>query len=221
MSVLIEAKKIEVIELRKNGLTFSEISAKLKVPKGTISRWLRGIKFEDFEQKKIIENQKDRKLRAITKSKLSNQVRKKFGEREALIDAKKILEKNYKDPIFIFVLGIYTSHGLKESNSFQFSASNIETALLIRDWLRKYFGVDPNSLKFRLFTRSNSPKSAINYWITLVGSEKKVKITNYETQNRKKMAQNNGIIQILCHKKRLEQTVSFVFRLLLDKIDKI
>lgn len=209
-------QKEVVISLRKNGLTLSEISKETGLRKGTISRWLKGIIFDVEVRQKILNRQKEQKVRGLTKLRLAKEMKKKFGARTALIEAKHSFEKYKKEPLFIAGIALYWADGSTKNNYFQFSTSDEIKALLMIDWLNKFSKVSGDTIRFRLFSPILMAKENQIFWAKYVGSIKKMALSTYPTQNKRKKDGNKGFLQILCYDISLQQKVIFWQNLLVE-----
>lgn len=209
-----------VISLRRNGLTLSEISKETGLRKGTISRWLKGVIFDIEAQQKILIHQKERKARGLTKLRLTKEMSKKFNERKSLIEAKKIFEKNKNDPLFITGIAFYWTDGSAKNNYFQFSTSDQNKLLLMLDWLNRFMKISGDSISFRLFSPILAVKDNQIFWAKYIGSVKKMSLTTYPTQNKRKNVENKGFLQILCYDLSIQQKVIFWQKLLFDYYQK-
>ena len=52
---LVPYKKNIATEMRKNGCAYSEIESSTRIPKSTLSYWLKGVKLSEPQQKKLKE----------------------------------------------------------------------------------------------------------------------------------------------------------------------
>lgn len=143
--------RIKAIEMRKNGLTYSEISKTLNVTKGQLSGWLMNISLSEDEkskiQSKIIINREKGRLNSSS----SNRNRRINREIEAYNDAKKIFDSNVHKPDFIIGIALYWAEGSKRTSNFQFINSDPDMIILMYSWIQRYLGTQRDKIGCRLF----------------------------------------------------------------------
>lgn len=208
-----------VISKRREGKTYSEISQETGIAKGTISRVLKGVIFEQDVRNRILERQKEQKNRGLTKSKLSIEMKKKFSARNSLIDAKKVFEKNKNNRLFQAGLVLYWSHGSFANNYFQFSSGDSSKIIMMLDWLNKFGSIQGSDIKYRLYSPIFKQKEVLSYWGNIVGSINKIAITSYKMQNPSKNVENKGFLQILCYKVSLQNKLKYLVKFIIDEIN--
>ena len=135
--------KAQATKLRKSGLSYNEISKKIKVSKSTLSFWLKGIVLKPEQQERLYtkqviilakgpRSQKERRSQEIA------QIIKKAGEEIAI----PISFEAYK----LFGAAIYWAEGSKTS-SFGFTNSDPYLIIFMTQWLNRVFGISPNTLR--------------------------------------------------------------------------
>ncbi len=192
--------KEQSILLRKNGATYSEISAKLKVSRGLLSKWFVGLPLSSSEKEGLLKHQKEVVLRSRSKSKLSRQMKKVFGERQALVGGQKSFKKFQADPRFLVGLSMYLSHGSFNNPYLQFSSDDEGAVQIFLDWLIRFLAVPVSSIRCRLYINSNIPYSeAQSGWIRKIAINDKQFLSPvvYKTrQKSKENGSNKGFLQI-------------------------
>lgn len=215
MIVSVENKRQKVIDLRGNGLTLSEISRELGLPKGTISRWLRGVNFSRESLLKISSHSAENRLRGLSKSKLTKSIKSKFNQRNSLIEAKKIFEKLKRDPFFISGLALYWAHGSFKNKYFQFTSGDSEKINFMLGWLKKYQKISLKETKYRLFCYQPLAKDSSAYWQKILGQEALIR-TTFLRPRLSKNVENKGVLQILVYDISLVQKMLFWQKLFVE-----
>lgn len=144
--------KNKAIELRIQGRTFREIRNEIpNLSKSTLSNWLRTVKLNQHQKRKLEENIKKNSYNARvrsgwTKKKLKiEKIRKIFKEAE--IEYKKLSNNR----LFIVGLTLYWGEGGKKTEMFEFTNSDPNAVLLMMKWLNEFCGVSNDRIKIRLY----------------------------------------------------------------------
>lgn len=156
--------KIQAIELRKNGLSYSEILKKINVSKSTLSLWLRNIELSDDQQHHLYVT-----LRQQNAYKLAR------GRREAKIKlSKKIIKeataefiKVKNDAEFVSGLMLYWAEGDKAETTEMVKFTNSDPAMIkfMMGWFRKICTVPENKFRIALHIHSlHCRKDLEVYW---------------------------------------------------------
>ncbi|MEK7567625.1 MAG: hypothetical protein AAB513_01760 [Patescibacteria group bacterium] len=192
--------KEQALLMRKNGATYSEISLKLKLSRGLLSKWFQGITLSPLEKEGLLKHQKEVILRSRNKSKLSRQMKKVFGERQALVGGQKSFKKFQSDTRFLVGLSMYLSHGSFGNSYLQFSSSDEEVVQIFLDWLIRFLGVPVSATRCRIYINNNiSHLEAQSAWIRKIAINDKqfLKPVIYKTrQKTKENGSNKGFLQI-------------------------
>lgn len=166
MKALDGSLKKKAIELRKNGLSYNEISKKLNIAKSTLSLWL-----SDLPLSELI------KQKNITKSKIiwaKNIV--SFNKKRSLIyqrETNQIL-KNYaleidtltKKDLFYLGIGLFLAEGSKrEKWSIRFANSDSLIIKIIFKFFREICNVKESDFRARIHLHPNiTNKVTLKYW---------------------------------------------------------
>lgn len=167
-----KATKSRAIRLRKKGLSLSEISKLLSVPKNTIQSWVVAIKLSKKQlerlKKKEIECGK-RGLRKALKINI-NKLAKWKEDVERRTDAFKTVTTK-KGMIAKLICGVlYLCEGAKYPSSRQliFGSSDPRMIKIFLDLLRKNFAIDENKIRCRIMLRyGQDSKPLMKYWSNL------------------------------------------------------
>lgn len=165
------------IEMRRRGLSYSEIENRLHVPKSTLSFWLKKIKLTS-EQIKKLDNKKIEVARANALKKISKTSR--IIEDIKNSSAKDIKEISRKELWLIGVV-LYWKNGNKSDlkKGVHFSSSDPSMIRLFLKWLKEAGGIKDEEIKFDIFIRRNKKdknnstvENAVNYWSEITGFSK-------------------------------------------------
>lgn len=166
----IRFKKGIAIELRKKGLSYSEIKNSINIPKSTIAYWLKNIKLSDLQIEKL-------KTRRSETAKLNSE--KRISKiLETIENIKKSSAKNIKkiSKRELWLMGIVLYWREKNKNDFYkgvyFSSSNPALIKFFLKWLKEIGRIDNEEIAFDIFT-GKSKKDAIAYWSEITGFPEK------------------------------------------------
>ncbi len=198
--------KQKIIELRKSGLSYNQISTFSRIPKSTLSTWLKDIPLSDAAKdkialrtnetaiKKLIERNKNQTIVAEKKYK---EIRKS-GEKES--------RKLLSDPLFLAGVSLYWAEGYKQGalgskwKSLDFANSDSEMIRLMVKFFVKFFCLKKSEIRIQIML--HDPKmaaEAINFWHKLTGVPKEnfirtcVSISRASLQKRNKKLQYGTI----------------------------
>lgn len=189
------------VELRKQGLSYSEIRKIVPVAKSTLQNWLT---FAGL---------------TLTKTHLEIQTRKRIQNRRLGTEASRLtrqrnmqvrvlttarnLKNVFSEPLFITGIMLYEAEGSKK-NECRFSNSDYRLHQIFIKFLKKYFLVDVDkNLKFSLFihkTRRRDLNKITGFWIQKLGINPE-RLRVYWKKNKVKNRRNNpeyvGQIQVI------------------------
>jgi hypothetical protein len=170
--------KILAAELRKSGKSYSQISAVLKIPKGTLSLWLKDIKLSNNAQAKI---QLRTKL-AISKLIIRNKQKTVISEkRHAQIYklGKKEAKKLLKDPLFLAGTSLYWAEGYKRGaegskwKSVDFANSDSQMIQIMILFFTKFLNLKKTEIKIQIMLHDKKMvEEAVNFWHNITGVPK-------------------------------------------------
>lgn len=182
----------KVIELRKKGLSYTEIKNKTGIAKSTINNWLSfaGLTLSkehlDIQNKKRIENH--------VLGTLASKVTRAKKKAKDINDFVQYHKQNLNDPLFVAGIMLYEAEGSKSENNC-FSNSDFRLIVVFIKFVEKYFNVDRNiDLSYRLYIheiRKNDLGRIIRFWSSKLNiNPKKIKISwkhNSVTERRKNL----------------------------------
>lgn len=134
--------KSAALELRKSEKSYREIKKLLKIPKSTLSDWLRKVKWSQKIRQILVEQAKEKStIRILKLNKIRGRQLEKICE-NARLEAQKEFEHFKLYPLFIAGVSIYWGEGDKSSRH-QVRISNIDPAMikLFVKFLREICGV--------------------------------------------------------------------------------
>ena len=107
--------KNEALKLRRRGKSYNEIRNQLRIPKSTLSGWLKKIHWSDKIKHKLTEKAKEKStIRLCSLNKIYRRYLSKIYE-EARIEAKQEFEYFKLHPLFVSGITIYWGEGDKLS----------------------------------------------------------------------------------------------------------
>ena len=160
------ATRERIENLRRRGMSYGEISKKTKIPKSTLSMWLKNVPLSLEDKQRLYTKQ----VRMITSGEYCQKQRR---EKEiSLIVEKSKLEINKpisEDTYRLFGSALYWAEGSK-SNMFQMTNSDPLLILFWVKWVEKIFKITPHKLTARLNVYpQQSEKQIKKFWSDLTG----------------------------------------------------
>lgn len=163
MSPYLEKYKQNIaIEMRKRGLSYSEIENRIHIPKSTLSYWLKNIKLTPEQIKKLngkrTEVAKKNALKKIFRtSKLIEEIKNSSSQ-----DIKEISKRE----LWLMGIMLYWKNGNKSDlkKGVHFSSSDTHMMKLFLKWLKEVGGIRDEEIKFDIFTPKKSAGEAIKNW---------------------------------------------------------
>ena len=148
-SIMDYSKKIRAVELRNNGLSYSEIRKSIDVSKSTLSLWLKDIGLTHEQKNRLTRLQATAYLGAK-----KIQARSLAHHKEIREAARKEAQGRLNDPFFIAGLMLYWAEGSKNAGSVLFSNSDPEMIRLMMKWFRKFCDVPEKKFRIGFFIHS-------------------------------------------------------------------
>lgn len=153
------------IELRKSGLSYSEIQNIIPVAKSTLQNWLAfsGLTLTKEHLEIQLRKSLDKRQAAVEASKLTRKRRKEKEIRNFIGHTRKFLE----EPLFITGAILYEGEGTK-NGSCTFSNSDYRLTESFLAFVEKYFELDrQRNIRYRVYiheTRKRDMRRIINFW---------------------------------------------------------
>jgi predicted transcriptional regulator len=166
------------VDMRKRGLSYSEIGNKLHIPKSTLSYWLKNLKLTPEQIKKLndkrVEITKTNALKKISRtSKMIEEIKSSSSQ-----DIKEISKKE----LWLMGVMLYWKNGNKSDlkKGVHFSSSDPYMIKLFLKWLKEAGGIKDGEIKFEIFLKNNGndknefKEKAVNYWSDVTGFPKAI-----------------------------------------------
>jgi hypothetical protein len=160
-------KKYKALNLRKLGLSYSEISAEIGVPKATVASWVQWAPLTEYQKTLLAGRLKLKQRKGRFAAGIALKARRIYREKAAYDQAEGEFKTLIADPLFgsffVYGLGLYsgktiakdeTKTGGKNSSNFQFTTADPEKARLMMQWVKRY-------LKMWCSKEESNPKSGI------------------------------------------------------------
>src|SRR3989338_5363352 len=155
-------KKNIAIEMRKRGLSYSEIKNRLHVPKSTLSYWLKNIKLTPEQNKKLNDRRIETAMaNALKKTSRTSKIIEKIKDSSSH-DIKGISRKE----LWLMGVVLYWKNGNKSDlkKGVHFSSSDPDMIRLFLKWLREVGGINNEEIKFDVFTKKKIKDKTVKYW---------------------------------------------------------
>jgi transcriptional regulator with XRE-family HTH domain len=157
--------RLRAIELRKNGLSYSEIRKSVNVSKSTLSNWLKDIELTNEQKKRLSKLQATGYIGAKTLQTISSERHREIREM-----AKREVSNLLDNSLFIAGLMLYWAEGDKRSGRVQFSNSDSEMIKLMMRWFREFCKVPEDKFRIGLFVHSlHVREDYLNFWSRITG----------------------------------------------------
>jgi len=164
-------EKEKAIKLRKNGLSYSEILAKIPVAKSTLSLWLRSVGLSKRQKQRLTK----KKLTAMKHGWETCHNKKVIITKEIIDKAKREIGKISKRELWLICIALYWGEGHKEKEkSTQTELSNSDPLLIkiFLKWLLEICKISKDDIYFRIFLHDNSKNRleiVKKYWSDVTG----------------------------------------------------
>ncbi len=169
-------KKEHVISLRKQGYSYSDIQKKYKIPKSTLSYWLKDINLSLSAQKRISKGKYEKStLKLIERNKEQTQV---AADKHKLLTEQGQMEfdslKN--NPLFLCGVSLYWAEGYKKGAAgskwkvVDFANSDEKMICLMMKFFRKFLHITDNKFRLQLISHPEmNIDNSVLKWSTLTG----------------------------------------------------
>lgn len=158
------------MNLRREGLSYKEISKKVTVSKSTLSLWCRDIELTNLQKARLQNNKesgqhKGSLVAADNKRIRRHELTKKIYE-EAVIE---IGSLNKRDR-FLTGLSLYVGEGYKKESSIGFTNSDSKLITFMMMWFKEFCQIPEEKFRGAIWIHDNLDKgTALEYWSTLSG----------------------------------------------------
>jgi len=162
-------KKNIAIDMRKRGMSYSEIQNRIYVSKSTLSYWLKNLKLTE-EQKKELD---DKRLEAIKKGSKKKTLRKLRLIEEVKLSSAECIKKISKRELWLMGIVLYWRERLLKGNEtdlykgVRFTSSDPHLIKVFLKWLKDVGGIKNEEIGFDLFIRGDDKSlvdKAVDFW---------------------------------------------------------
>ena len=159
---------MSVVDLRKQGLSYSEIMSLIPVSKSTLSWWLRDFKIRPEMQKRIT----DRQLKGIRESAKKRKEARYAAITEIRKSAHKDIKEVSKKELWLMGVALYWAMGYREKQhrpniGVRFTNSDPYLIKLFLKWLLEIGKITKKEIAFDIFvneSKKNSTSNIIYHW---------------------------------------------------------
>jgi len=160
--------KSHAIRLRQEGYSLPYIHNTLRIPKSTLSGWLRNIELTAEQKIKLEQNRQNGLKKAREGASKWHQEQKKGRLRVAKEEAISVLEKIDMTNIYHLELNLailYLAEGSKKNTETALGSSDPQTLNFFLFALEKIYGFDRNKARYELYIRADQDgKTLQKYW---------------------------------------------------------
>lgn len=169
-------KKFIALELRKQGQSYSQISATTGIAKSTLSFWLKDVPLSEDAKEFLAKRIRERgTLALIKRNKEQTILAKERAEKIRLASQEEALTL-IESPLFLLGVSLYWAEGYKKGaegskwKSVNFTNSDPEMIRIIMRFFREICEVEESSFRIQLIAYQNiDEKRAIDFWSHLTG----------------------------------------------------
>ncbi len=162
-------KKIKAQNLRRKGLSYTEIQKIINVPKSTLSGWCRDIFLTEKQLNRILKN----KLRGSAKGRIIGakklQEKRLVQIKQMLFEGKKEVGNLSERDKFIAGIALYAAEGTKRDKTSCFANSDPILIKFMANWFREFCKVPEEKLRGAIWLHKGlNEKLAKRYWSNLI-----------------------------------------------------
>jgi hypothetical protein len=158
--------RIYARRLRQNGLSFSEIMAKIPdLSKSTLNGWLKNVELTSSQKIRILQKIKTGADKGRVKGAFKNHQKRLLATVNTIRSAKEEIMKRNIDGFFIAGVMLYWAEGRKSEELVELTNSDPEMIKLMMAWFRKVCTVDEHKFRIRINIHSLLDKNKTEkYW---------------------------------------------------------
>ena len=195
------------VNLRRRGLTYSEILVKVPVAKSTLSSWLHSVSLAKKQYQRLTEKKKLAQQKgAAAKHQQRLDLTKKISE-EALKEMRRLNNEH----LWLAGIMLYWAEGTKEKDSsigarMAFNNSDPRMIKLFLKWLAEIIKIPARELDFSIYIhKTANVEKALNFWSKIIPCDKgKIRVyfkRHNPKTNRKNIGDSyNGLLRIVVQK---------------------
>ena len=149
--------KTTAIGLRKKGFSYTEIQGAVKIPKSTLSTWLKNIKLSESEEQRLEQKRLEARKRGTkTRTAKTSEIIAKIKS-----DSAKAIGKISKRELWLMGIVMYWKNKSDLKKGVSFSSSDPDQIELFLKWLKEIGGIKDQEVLFDIFIGKDQ-KSSIN-----------------------------------------------------------
>ena len=186
--------KSRAISLRKEGLSYSEIRARISVAKSTLSDWLHSVGLAKHQKQRLTE-------RKLLGQKIGARARRNERiQRSTKIKAVARLDVPtlIKDPLWLSGVILYWAEGSKQkewdpSAGVEFVNMHLNTHKIFVSWSKKYLNVPKENFQYDIYIHEKADvKTAKEFWSTNLSIPNDRMKVYFKRHNPKTKRKNNA-----------------------------
>jgi len=165
-------KKNIAIDMRKRGMSYSEINNRINIPKSTLSFWFKDLELSGDQLNKLNQNRLEALKRGVAKKGL----KLKQAVEEIKNNSAKDIRKISKRELWLMGIILYWRERLLSNNEsslrkgIKFTSSDPYLIKLFLKWLKDIGSIDNKEIIFDiLLSRDDLKEKIIEYWSEVVG----------------------------------------------------
>lgn len=213
-----KSEKETAIELRKRGLSYSEICERLGIAKGSCSLWLRAVPLSAAAKKRLCGLQEKAREEGRLVAKRNRSIRDERIRKKTKHGVDRI--RLSKTVIRLLCAFLYWAEGEKHSVTAAFSNSDpkmVRTYLML---LRSGFDIKEDKFRAQIHLHEyHNKKQMVKYWSRITGIPM-ARITVYNKPNSGKNIREGypGCVSVRYHDVRLAREIEFLYNAFIEKL---
>lgn len=167
--MVVQSDKKRAVELRRKGLSYSEIKKSIFVPKSTLSYWLKKIKLSEPQIRRLKRKRSEAGKAGSKFKKLKTLETIEKIQRESAKEIKQISKRE------LWLMGIMLYWKKSDfKKGIHFTSSDPHLIKLFLKWLMEIGQLKREEINFDIFAskRKKNMNKIINYWTTITGYSK-------------------------------------------------
>lgn len=213
-----EHLKQDAIKLRIGGSSLKDIEGRLKIPRSTLSGWMRHVRLTRAQQKSL-----DRRRRNALRRARAEAIKWHNAQKSLRLDVAKqnalasLLSVDYRaSHIELALAFLYLGEGAKRSSNTMLGNSDPEILRFFVTCLRSLYAVPIEKIKCDLHLRADqSPKKAVSFWAKALALPKacfKSVSIDKRTTGRPTYASYKGVCVVRCGRVDIERKLGYIAR---------
>jgi hypothetical protein len=160
-----------IIEERKKGKSYNQLSKNFGIPKSTLSYWLKDIKLSNEAKQKINVRVNNTSVKALIRRNKEQSIIAKVNSEIIRQEAKSETVKLINNKLFLLGISLYWAEGYKKGaygskwKCVDFANSDSEMLKIMMKFFREICKVEDQNFKIQLIAHKNvNFKKSIKYW---------------------------------------------------------